>query len=71
MVPVQVAIVLRTCLRSADPTNRTLKVSAKDFKETMAVIKYSTVSAVILYGNYGSRSLIKIIKCAVECEKRT
>ena len=39
--PVQVATVLRTCLRSADPTNRTLKVSAKGFKETMEVIKYS------------------------------
>ena len=36
----QVATVLRTCLRSADPTNRTLKVSAKDFKETMEEIKY-------------------------------
>ena len=48
--PVQVATVLRTCLRSADPTNRTLKVSAKEFKETMEVIKYpmQMVSAVTL-----------------------
>ena len=43
MDPVQVATVLRTCLRSADPTNRTLKVSAKEFKESkgLGVIEYN------------------------------
>ena len=33
--PVQAATVLRTCLRSADPTNRTVKVSAKTEFESM------------------------------------
>ena len=48
MEPVQVATVLRTCLRSADPTNRTLKVSAKEFKESNGAGSDAMVSAVTL-----------------------
>ena len=48
MEPVQVATVLRTCLRSADPTNRTLKVPAKEFKESNGAGSDAMVSAVTL-----------------------